>query len=313
MTDFPAPQLIELGDVTLEVYQAGEGGIPLVLCHGWPEIAFSWRHQVQPLVEAGFHCIMPNQRGYGRSSRPDDVQAYDIHHLTSDHAALLDALGIDCAIYVGHDWGAMVVWQLALLQPERVAALANLSVPFLPRSQSEPVALWEQSLGPDHHFVHFNRQPGVAARSFERHTRRFLTNLYRTGQWLDTSEDTPRIPVTRLADVEVTSGQLLMSATELDVFVQAFEYSGFIHACNWYRNLTRNWETTADVEQKVRQPSLMIFGEYDTAPNADMTHFVDDLEVHTLPCGHWIQQEAPAETNRILLEWLDQKARRQFS
>ncbi|MCS5583316.1 MAG: alpha/beta hydrolase, partial [Pseudomonadales bacterium] len=120
--------MIEVGDVELEVFQAGQGGIPVVLAHGWPEHAFSWRHQVPALVEEGYHVIVPNQRGYGRSSQPEPVEAYDCHHMTSDYNALLDVLGIDKAVFVGHDWGAILVWHHALLNPERIAGVANLSV-----------------------------------------------------------------------------------------------------------------------------------------------------------------------------------------
>ena len=139
---FPRPTMIACNGIGLEVFQAGQGGIPLVLCHGWPELAYSWRYQIEPLVSAGYHCIIPNQRGYGKSSKPTAVEAYDILHLTDDHSALLDALGIEKAIYVGHDWGAIMLWQHALLNPQRVIALANLSVPFRGREPTEPVAFW---------------------------------------------------------------------------------------------------------------------------------------------------------------------------
>jgi len=312
MVDFPEGQMISLGDVELEVFQAGEGGIPVVMAHGWPEHAYSWRHQVPALAEAGYHVIAPNQRGYGRSSRPEAVEAYDCHHLTGDYNALLDALGIEKAIFVGHDWGAILVWHHCLLNPGRVVGAANLSVPFRPREQEDPVAFWEQMLGPEFYIVHFNRQPGVAAKAFESNPRQFLSNLYRTEQWLDESEGMGGASIINLAERELSGGRLMMSEEELDVFVKAFEHSGFHAPCNWYRNFTRNWETTADVEQKVTQPVLMIYGAHDIVPEMDMTGYVDDLETHTLDCGHWIQQEKPEETNRILLEWLDRRVKPLF-
>lgn len=316
MIDFPVAKMITLGDVELEVFQAGEGGIPVVLAHGWPEHAFSWRYQIPALVEAGYHVIVPNQRGYGRSSRPEAVEAYDCHNLTGDYNNLLDALGIDKAVFVGHDWGAILVWHHCLLNPERVVGAANLSVPFRPREESDPVAFWEEMLGQEFYIVHFNRQPGVAAKAFEANTRQLLTNMYRTEQWLDTkdpaSTEMGGTSIIHLAEQEVTRGRLMMSEEELDVFVDAFNISGFHGPCNWYRNFTRNWETTSDVEQKVTQPALMIYGKYDIVPEMDMSGYVDDLEVHTLDSGHWIQQEKPAETNQILLEWLDRKMKPLF-
>ena len=125
--NFPESRMIETNGIELEVFEAGKGGIPIVLCHGWPEHAYSWRHQIPALVDAGYHCIVPNQRGYGASSKPEDVNNYDIHHLTDDHSGLLDALGIEKAIYVGHDWGAIVVWNHALLNPDRVMLAGRAS------------------------------------------------------------------------------------------------------------------------------------------------------------------------------------------
>lgn len=306
--DFPHAEMIAVNGIELEVFQAGEGGKPIVLCHGWPEHAFSWRYQLPALVEAGYHCIIPNQRGYGRSSQPESVEEYDIHHLSGDHAALLDVLGIDQAVYVGHDWGAIVLWQHAYLQPDRVKAVANLSVPLYPRAPSDPVAFWEEMLGPDFYIVHFNRQPGVAAEAFDNNTERFLRNMYRTKQWLEDSEPQPSGQmITKFADQAFERGELMMSEEELAVFVEAFNESGFKAPCNWYRNFSRNWETTADVPHVVNQPALMIYGRYDMVPTADMSEYVTDLETHTLECGHWIQQEKPGETNALLLDWLERR------
>ena len=313
MLVFPRPEMIEVGEVELEVFQAGKGGIPVVLAHGWPEHAFSWRHQVPVLVEKGYHVIVPNQRGYGRSSQPESVEAYDCRHMTSDYNALLDVLGIDKAVFVGHDWGAILVWHHALLNPERIAGVANLSVPFRPREQADPVAFWEQMLGQEFYIVHFNRQAGVAATSFGNNTRQFLTNMYRTKQWLETDESQPAgNSIISLAEMALERGELMMSEEELAVFIDAFDHSGFHAACNWYRNFTRNWEITKSVEQKVIHPSLMIYGQHDMVPQSDMSGYVDDLEVHTLDCGHWIQQEKPQETNQILVEWLDRRMRPLF-
>lgn len=308
MMEFPKAHMIDCGEVELEVFQAGEGGRPIVLAHGWPEHAFSWRYQIPALVAEGYHVIVPNQRGYGRSSQPAAVEAYDCHHLTGDYNALLDALGIDRAVFVGHDWGAILVWHHALLNPERVIGVANLSVPFMARQASDPVAFWEKMLGPDFYIVHFNRQPGVAATAFEKNTRRFLTNMYRTRQWLDTDEAQPAGgSIVAFAEADMPRGDLMMSEEELQVFIDAFEHSGFHAPCNWYRNFTRNWETTADVEQKVSQPTLMIHGRYDMVPALDISPWVADLETFTLECGHWIQQEQPQETNRLLVDWLGRR------
>ncbi len=305
--DFPEPQMIDSNGVTLEVFSAGEAGSkPVVLCHGWPELAYSWRHQIEPLARAGYHVIVPNQRGYGHSSRPEAVADYDAEHLCADLTGLLDHYGYDNALFVGHDWGAIVVWALSLLHPQRLAGVINLSVPFLDRGEIPWVDFWEANLGGDFYIVHFNRQPGVADAAFAANTRRFLTNMYRTRQWESPAPPSAAgMPLINLAMSTTPNGEPLMSEQELDVFVAAFEHSGFTGGFNWYRNFIRNWERLGTLEQHVAQPALMIYGTYDVVPqSATLESVVPDLEVVELPCGHWIQQECPEETNAAMLDWM---------
>ncbi|MFJ8039611.1 alpha/beta fold hydrolase [Kitasatospora sp. NPDC096147] len=302
---FPEPTLVRLDGVELEVFEAGRqnAGNPVVLCHGWPEHAFSWRHQVPALVAAGHHVIVPNQRGYGNSSRPAEVTAYDLAHLTGDLVALLDHFGYRDAAFVGHDWGAMVVWGLALLHPDRVNRVVNLSLPYQARGAKPWIEAMEEVLGDDFYFVHFNRRPGVADAVFDRNTARFLRNLYRRDE--PPAAPGPGMALIELAEAEAPSGEPLMSEAELAVLVAAFESSGFTGSINWYRNLDRNWHLLADVDPIVRQPALMIYGDRDAVRRSeDLAAFVPGVEVVSLDCGHWIQQERPEETNRIITEWL---------
>lgn len=305
MADFPPAQRIQTNGIELSVHIAGEGK-PLVLCHGWPEIAYSWRYQVAPLVEAGFSVIIPNQRGYETSDAPDEVTAYDVNQLCLDLLGLLDHFGHEQAVFVGHDWGAIVVWNLALMHPERVSGVVNLSVPYMRRGTREWVGFWEEVLGPDFYIVHFNRQPGVADAAFAENPRRFLGNLYRTKAWLEPMQDMPPgMPLIQLARAEHPRGELMMSEAELDVFVRSFETSGFTGGLNWYRNFTRNWHLIADYPERIDQPTLMIYGDHDVVPKgSNLQEIVPHLEEHSLPCGHWIQQERPDETNRLMLDWL---------
>ena len=181
---FPKPKIIAVNGIQLEVFEAGEGK-PLVLCHGWPEHAYSWRYQIEPLVELGYQVIIPNQRGYGNSTAPESIEDYDIEQLTGDLCGVLDHFGYDDACFIGHDWGAIVVWNMALIHPNRLNALINLSVPFMERGSEEWVGFWESRLGGDFYIVHFNRQPGVADAAFEQNLDQFLENIYRTNQWKD--------------------------------------------------------------------------------------------------------------------------------
>ena len=304
---FPNAETIKTNGVKLEVFHKGQGS-PIVLCHGWPEHAYSWRHQIDPLVEAGYHVIIPNQRGYGNSSIPEEIKDYDIEHLTSDLLGLLDHFGYQDAVFVGHDWGAIVVWNLALMHPKRVSGIINLSVPFMERGQREWVSFWEDALGGDFYIVHFNRQPGVADAAFEENPRKFLNNLYRTEQWHEAPPNLPAgMPLISLAKTDAMPGNLMMAEKDLDVFVQAFETSGFTGGINWYRNFSRNWHLTENYTPLIKQPTLMIYGDYDSVPKGkNLLDRAPNTTIVNLSCGHWIQQEKPEETNRAMINWLTQ-------
>lgn len=304
-TDFPAPSLISVNGVDLEVFEAGRqnAGRPIVLCHGWPDLAFTWRHQVPALVAAGYHVIAPNQRGYGNSSRPAAVDAYDVTHLADDLLGLLDHYGYKTATFVGHDWGAMVVWSLTLLHPARVDKVACLSLPYPVRGEMPWIEFMEAVLGSDFYFVHFNRQPGVADAIFEANPRQFLGNLYRRNEPVTPPQ--PGMTMIELARTQTPLGDPLMSDSDLAVYVRAFERSGFTGGVNWYRNLDRDWHLLADVDPIIHQPALMIYGDRDTVAQAEnLAEFVPNVEEIHLDSGHWIQQERPEETNRAILAWL---------
>lgn len=306
MTVFPKPTLISVNGVELEVFEAGQqnAGNPIVLCHGWPEHAFTWRHQMPALAAAGYHVIVPNQRGYGNSSRPTEVTAYDLEHLTGDLVALLDHYGYANATFVGHDWGANVVWGLTLLHPNRVNKVINLSLPYQARSERPWIEFMEEIFGGDFYFVHFNRQPGVADAILDENASQFLRNLYRKNEPLRAPES--GMAMINLARAEEPLGEPIMSDDELAVFVSAFESSGFTGSINWYRNLDRNWHILADVNPIIQQPALMIYGDRDTILKSEnLTEFVPNVEVVNLDCGHWIQQEKPEETNQAILNWLE--------
>ncbi|GHB40881.1 epoxide hydrolase [Pseudovibrio japonicus] len=306
--NFPEPTLIAVNGVELEVFEAGRenAGNPIVLCHGWPEHAYTWRHQIPALVEAGYHVIAPNQRGYGNSSRPADVTDYDIQQLSGDLTALLDHYGYEDATFVGHDWGAFVVWGLALLHPERVNKIINLALPYQERGEKPWIEALEEFLGSDYYFVHFNRQPGVADAVFDENSSRFLRNLFRKNVPLSPPE--PGMAMINLARTETALGDPIMSDEELAVFTSAFEASGFTGSINWYRNLDRNWHILAEASPIIQQPALMIYGERDLIPKFEkLSEFVPNVYEVNLDCGHWIQQEKPEETNKVILRWLDQQ------
>ena len=255
------------------------------------------------LAAAGYHVIVPNQRGFGNSSSPKDVTAYDITQLTGDLAALLDHYGYADAIFVGHDWGANVVWSTALLHPERVKKIINLALPYQARTEVPWIAFMEAVFGADNYFVHFNRQPGVADKVLDENAAQFLRNLFRKN--VPPAPPEPGMMMINLARAASPLGEPVMTDDELAVFIAAFEKSGFTGGINWYRNLDRNWTILEDVDPVIRAPALMIYGDRDMIPKSDtLADFVPNVDIASLDCGHWTQQEKPEETTQAMLDWL---------
>jgi pimeloyl-ACP methyl ester carboxylesterase len=288
---------IATNGVELHVLDEGEGPL-VVLCHGFPELAFSWRRQLPALTAAGFRVLAPDLRGYGSSSAPLEVDAYDVVSLCGDLCGLLDAVGEEAAIFVGHDWGASLVWQLAVMEPARVLAVAGLSVPFVPRAPAPPLPIMRRHLGEDFYIVWF-QEPGAADSALAHDVRRTLTaSRAWTARWAEEDGEPPRRPA-------------WLSEEELDFYVETFERTGFTGGLNWYRNIDRNWQLTASVaERHVEQPALFLTGELDPVrsfmPAEAMRGWVSDLreEIVVPGAGHWVQQEAPEAVNDALLGFL---------
>jgi len=326
MSKMPPAKKIELASqshdgkpeapITLSVHDAGEG-FPVVFSHGFPELAFSWRHQIAALAKAGFRAIAPDQRGYGESSAPTGSEAYDIAHLTGDLVGLLDALEIEKAVFAGHDWGGFVVWAMPILHPERTAGVIGINTPYLPRSEVAPTQMMRLAAGGDDEriYILWFQEPGVAEGVLDQQTRLVFDRLMRrapsveemTAQIAESGGDMN--PFRRLEELDVGQEPLL-SPEELDVYVDSFEKSGFRGGISWYRNFDRNWQRFPQIgTEKVLVPSLMVTAERDLAlPPAlavGMEARVPDLEIHEIAeCGHWTQQEKPEELNRILVDWL---------
>jgi pimeloyl-ACP methyl ester carboxylesterase len=322
-TMMPPVQYADLGDVRLAYYEAGpKRGTPVVFCHGFPELAFSWRHQLKAADAAGRWAIAPDQRGYGLSSRPEPVEAYDIAHLTGDMVRLLDHIGAEKAVFCGHDWGGIVVWQMALLHPDRTAGVIGLNTPFVPRGPADPIAVMRERLGEEMYIVHFQK-PGEAdaalatdvGKTMDFFLRRPPAGQAGAGAGLATRRQPgdpsafPLVKIVQAWDAAFDPRERFLSPDEMAVFVETFQRTGFTGGINWYRNFTRNWRLGEGVEQKVKAPSLMVMAELDAVlpPSAagGMEAFIPDLEKALIKgSGHWTQQEKPEETSRIILDWL---------
>jgi pimeloyl-ACP methyl ester carboxylesterase len=316
MIDFPAPRIIRTNGIDMAVYEAGpEDGFAVVLCHGFPELAFSWRHQLPALAAAGYRAIAPDQRGYGATSRPPGVPDYDMAHLTGDLAGLLDALDIHKAVFCGHDWGGSVVWSMPLYCPAVVAGVIGVNTPFMPRAPADPIAIMRARMGENMYMVFFQK-PGEADVIFAHDvgkTFRFFMrkNVVSAADWAKLPPEARNLLLVQAlqSDESFWRGEVLLDAEEMKVFVDTYTRTGFTGGINWYRNITRNWQLSEKIEPRVTVPALMISAEDDVVLPPSLTQgmesHVPDLEKVLIPhCGHWTQQEKPDETNRAMLDWL---------
>jgi len=329
LIDWDQPEYLDLPDLKMAVFQAGTRRVDrpsVVLCHGFPEIGYSWRLIVAPLVGAGFHVIIPDQRGFGYTGlaksdagEADDVALYDMDHLCDDLAALLDALDVEQAVFAGHDWGGLVTWALPFYHPSRLAGLIGVNTPFIPRLAQDPVEAFRQAMGNDFYIVAF-QEHGHAEAVFDADTARALRCFYRgpdpeqteTGQELGPGWENFAILKILESDEAGWPGKQLLEPADFDHYHRAFSRSGFRGGINWYRNFTRNWENSADFEQKVDVPCLMVCAENDPflppSMAENMPQYITDLETHLISnCGHWTQNEKPQELSRLMSDWLGRR------
>lgn len=304
------------------------GAGPLVLlCHGFPESWYSWRHQLHALAEAGFHAVAPDMRGYGQTDCPEQIDQYTLLHLVGDMIGLLDALGVETAVIVGHDWGAPVAWHAALWRPDRFRGVIGLSVPFTPRRSARPTSIMPQTEDAIFYQLYF-QTPGVAETELERDVRLSIRSLL-----FSASGDAPRrenlaaagrevgmVPrrggfLSRLVDSP--SLPLWLNEADVDFYVSEFTRTGFRGGLNWYRNIDRNWELLgAFAGARVTVPALYIAGDRDLVLSfrgmdqviSNLSKFVPQLRgTLLLPgCGHWTQQEKAHEVNQAVVDFVRQ-------
>jgi pimeloyl-ACP methyl ester carboxylesterase len=314
---------LQVGELSMHVAEAGEG--PLVLlCHGFPECWYSWRHQLTALAAAGYHAVAPDMRGYGRTTAPEPVDAYTLMHLVGDMTGLLAALGRERAVIVGHDWGALVAWTAALLRPDRFHAVVGMSVPFLPRMPVKPTTLMKAMAGERFLYILYFQEPGKAEAELDPRAREMMRGmLYTASGSIDPAHlrRAAELPKSARFLDGMTQPEKLpdwLREEDLEVYVAEFERTGFRGGLNWYRNFDRNWELLAPfADLRIRVPALFVGGLRDPVvtgpelagegPTVKMLgSFCDDLRGKVLieGAGHWNQQEAPEATNRGLLDFL---------
>jgi pimeloyl-ACP methyl ester carboxylesterase len=309
----------------IKMHYVEQGSGPLVvLCHGWPESWYSWRHQIPALAGAGFRVVAPDQRGYGQTDAPAPVESYDIFNLVGDIVGLVDALGESQAIVVGHDWGAPVAWHCALLRPDIFRGCALLSVPYLPRSSMLPSIGWKALEGTDKNFYqNYFQEPGRVEKELDADPRRSMAMILYSASGDPPPKERWQFLFPR-AKTFIESGVVpaklppWLTEADVDFFAGEFKRAGFRGGINWYRNLDRNWQMTPFLDgARLRQPSMFAAGEHDCV--LAMLELMTGGPVSTivealmLACrkqaiipgaGHWIQQERPKEINELLVEFV---------
>ena len=317
---------IAVNNVELDVQQAGDPANPtVVLCHGFPELSYSWRHQMVPLAKAGFHVIAPDQRGYGHSSSPGEVAAYGIGGLAGDLLGLLDHFGKDSADFVGHDWGALIVWDLARLHPQRARSVVGVSVPFV-QWPAPPTQLMKAVYGDRFFYILYFQQPGVAEAELERDIYDSMSKILwgasgvgfggrNRGAGLPPMEGTGFLTMMREPPARPFDGAEgpWLTETDLQTYADEFAHSGFFGPVSYYRNFDVNFDVVSGLgPERLTMPTYFIGGTDDVVNVMDpsgierMKNLLPDFRGSTVldGVGHWTQQEAPAAFNEALLRFL---------
>ncbi|XP_042790859.1 bifunctional epoxide hydrolase 2 isoform X1 [Panthera leo] len=290
-------------------------GPAVCLCHGFPESWFSWRYQIPALAQAGFRVLALDMKGYGESSVPPEIEEYSLEVLCKEMVTFLDKLGITQAVFIGHDWGGMLVWNMALFYPERVRAVASLNTPFIPADPSVPT-MEKIKANPIFDYQLYFQEPGVAEAELEQNLSRTFKSFFR-------ASDEAFLSVSRVREMgglfvrtpEEPSLSHIVTKEDIQFYVQQFKKSGFRGPLNWYRNVEVNWQWgCTGLGRKILIPALMVTAEKDVVLTPEMSKHMEDWipylkRGHIMDCGHWTQMEKPTELNRILIEWLETDAR----
>ena len=311
-------RVVATNGIRMHIAEQGSGPTVL-LCHGFPECWYSWRHQLAALAASGFHAVAPDMRGYGQTDAPPEIDRYTLLHLLGDMVGLLDALGVERAVIAGHDWGAPVAWLAAQLRPDRFPAVIALSVPFRARERVRPTTVMPQTDDAVWYQLYF-QEPGVAEAVYD-HNARAVFRISRINISGDAPPSTqpfgmvPRRGIASRSNAEPPPLPAWLTEADVDFYTNEFTRTGFRGGLNWYRNIDRNWELLAPFDGlPVSVPALYIAGDRDPVVKfpgmdrhiADMPKFVPQLRgTIILPgCGHITQEERPAEVNAAMIDFI---------
>ncbi|XP_027782798.2 bifunctional epoxide hydrolase 2 isoform X1 [Marmota flaviventris] len=300
--------------VRLHFVELGSGPV-VIFCHGFPESWFSWRYQIPAVAQAGYRVLAMDMKGYGDSSSPPEIEEYAMEVLCKEMVTFLDKLGIPQAVFIGHDWAGVLVWNMALFYPDRVRAVASVNTPFMPANPKvSPMEIIKAI--PVFDYQLYFQEPGVAEAELEQNLSRTFRSFFRTS-------DEGFLAVHKVREMgglfvntpEEPSLSKMVTEEEVQFYVQQFKKSGFRGPLNWYRNMERNWQWGCRGSgRKILIPALMVTAEKDVVLTPQMSKNMEDWiphlkRGHIKDCGHWTQMEKPAELNQILIEWLQANVR----
>lgn len=306
--------MVSAGDTNLAIYERGEGPA-IVLVHGWPEIAYSWKNQLAPLADAGYRAIALDLKGFGRSDAPHEKALYDSRAMTSDLVGLLDALEIEKAVFCGHDWGGALVWPLAQMHPHRVAGVIGVCTPHVAPPPVPPLSIIKKRYGETHYFIQFQDE-GACEKIFTGMEEKFFKLMFRRPASREIWEKlVPQIfdlPGRLTHGPEPSTDELIIGMDEIARYTEAYKRSGFHGGINLYRNIDMNYEIAKTLNPVIEHPALWIGAEDDLflPPEAadGMATLVPDLEKHVIAdCGHWVMWQQPETLNRLLVDWLQRR------
>ena len=318
---FPKPRNLNTRNGNFAIYEASppEGSPPqshaappIILIHGWPEIAYCWKNQLPALTNAGYRAIAIDLKGFGHSDAPPDPALYDIAHITDDLVAILDELEIEKAIFCGHDWGGAIVWPMAVLHAHRVAGVIGVSTAHLPTPPVPPLTIIEKRFGKKHYFIQF-QELGVVEKQFTGQEEKFFRIMFRKPapreKWASLVPRIFDLPGRLNEGATPSMYEVIINREDLQVYIDAYKKSGFRGGINLYRNIDKNWAILKDRNLKIAQPSLWVGAELDMflppEASAKMDDLVDNLTRRTIEgCGHWVSWEEPDILNKHILTWL---------
>ena len=312
---------VQSNGLNMHIAEAGSGPL-VILCHGFPESWYSWRHQLNALADAGYYVVAPDQRGYGDTDAPEAIDDYTIFHLVGDIVGLVSALGEEQAVIVGHDWGSPVAWNSAMLRPDVFRAVASLSVPIGPRGSTPPLVSLKQLFGDRFFYQLYFQTPGVAEHELRNDVAKTMRKMLfgasgsvNRSNFFDRGSDPAPDTAFMLERMPDPGDDLPSWLTKEDIefYTAAFTKAGFRGGLNWYRNIDRNWALSGSLQGlKINQPAFFMTGTRDVVPfseqalegmKAVLTNLVDVVVLDDI--GHWTQQEAADDVNAGLIRFLN--------